>query len=118
MGRHPHRCLSLAVWRIHAVSASNHDAVWVDGLTVAKMLDRTVGRLGDRDAVVFPQMGLRWSYAWFAAEVERTAGAFAALGLRPRRHTLTGSCAWPGKHDDYGFGSGPITRGCGHCALE
>lgn len=77
------------------MSASSHNTAWVDGLTIAQALERTVERFAGRDAVVFPRLGLRWSYAQFAEEVERTARAFAALGLRHGGHVGLWSTNWP-----------------------
>jgi fatty-acyl-CoA synthase len=58
----------------------------VDGLTFGRALARTVERLPDRDALVFPGSGLRLSYARFREEVERTARALLALGIQAGDH--------------------------------
>ena len=47
---------------------------WVDGLTVGQVLRRTAGRFPDRDALVFPALGVR--YCW--AELDRRVDAVAA----------------------------------------
>jgi fatty-acyl-CoA synthase len=57
-----------------------------DGLTIPQALDRTVQRFGDRDALVFPQLGLRWSYAEFARQVNQAARGLLALGIRHGEH--------------------------------
>ena len=59
---------------------------WVDGLTYAQMLARTAERFGDRDALVFPKLGYRRSYAAVQAEVGETARALLALGVRRGEH--------------------------------
>ena len=46
---------------------------WIDGMTLQQALAATVQRHGRRDAMVFPQLDLRWSYETFQAEVERVA---------------------------------------------
>ncbi len=70
-------------------------APWVDGLTFQQVLARTVERFGDRDAVVFPQLGLRWSYREFARRVEETARALLALGVGKGDHVGIWSTNWP-----------------------
>jgi fatty-acyl-CoA synthase len=68
------------------MSSPVSSAPWVDGLTLPAALDATVARHGDRDAVVFPKLGLRWTWRAFAAEVERAARGLLALGIRPGEH--------------------------------
>jgi fatty-acyl-CoA synthase len=68
---------------------------WVDGLTFAEVLRRTVCEHGHRDAVVFPQLGLRWSYARLEAEAGRYARALLALGVQPNDRVGIWSTNWP-----------------------
>jgi fatty-acyl-CoA synthase len=68
---------------------------WVHGLTFAEVLRRTVCEHGHRDAVVFPQLGLRWSYARLEQEAARYARALLALGVRPSDHVGIWSTNWP-----------------------
>ena len=56
-------------------------APWVDGLTIDEVLQRTSQRFGDRDALVFPALGKRWSYSQFNREVDRAARGLLGLGL-------------------------------------
>lgn len=49
--------------------------------TIPDNLDATVARFGDRDALVDVAQGIRWTYAEFAAEVDRLARALLASGL-------------------------------------
>ena len=68
---------------------SQTDAVnrpWVEGLTIPQVLRCTVERCGDADAVVFPRLGLRWSYRELAAQVDAAARGLLALGIEPRDH--------------------------------
>jgi fatty-acyl-CoA synthase len=50
-------------------------------LTIPALLAETVTRLPDRPAAVFRAQGLRWSWAEFATEVDRTAAGLVAAGL-------------------------------------
>jgi fatty-acyl-CoA synthase len=59
---------------------------WVDGLTFGQVLDRTVERHPDRDALVFPETGYRKSYACFRHEVRSAARALLALGIEQGEH--------------------------------
>jgi fatty-acyl-CoA synthase len=65
-----------------------HTAVppWVDGLTFAEVLSRTVAQAGDSDALVFPQFSCRRSYATFQADVAEAARALLALEVGPGDH--------------------------------
>src|SRR5262245_57956706 len=68
---------------------------WVDGLTFAEVLARTVERCGDHDALVFPQLGHRRSYTAFAADVDTCARALLALGVQPGEHVGIWVTNWP-----------------------
>jgi fatty-acyl-CoA synthase len=59
---------------------------WVEGLTIAQALDRTIERFADRDAVVFPKLDLRWNYRQFAEQVDQAARGLTALGIRRGEH--------------------------------
>lgn len=50
--------------------------------TVSALLAQTVARCGDREAVVFREQGVRWTWRQFAVEVDRLAAGLHALGLR------------------------------------
>jgi fatty-acyl-CoA synthase len=52
------------------------------GETVGANLARTVAAFPDREALVDVPTGRRWTYAQFAAEVERLALALLAIGIR------------------------------------
>ncbi len=68
---------------------------WVDGLTFAEVLARTTMRHGERDALIFPQLGLRRSYAAFHAEVCQVARALLALGVQREEHVGLWATNWP-----------------------
>ncbi|QDU95990.1 AMP-binding protein [Lignipirellula cremea] len=59
---------------------------WVDGLTIGQVLAGTVARYGDRDALVFPGLGLRWTWRQFQQEVDRVACGLAGIGLGKGDH--------------------------------
>ena len=59
---------------------------WVDGLTVGAVLRETAARFPDFDALVFPALGLRWSWAEFAERVDRAARALVGAGIEPGEH--------------------------------
>jgi fatty-acyl-CoA synthase len=68
---------------------------WIDGLTFAQVLQTTAQRFGDHDALVFPQAGVRRSYAEFLADVRELARALLALGVAPGEHVGLWSSNWP-----------------------
>ncbi len=49
--------------------------------TISANLDATVARFPDREALVDRAQGIRWTYAEFAAEVDRLARALLAAGV-------------------------------------
>jgi fatty-acyl-CoA synthase len=53
------------------------------GETIGANLDRIIASHPDREAVVVPHQGVRWTYAEFGARVERVARALVANGLEP-----------------------------------
>lgn len=67
-------------------SADRSDAPWVDGLTIPAAFDVTVANYPERDAVVFPKLGLRWSWRELAAQVELAARGLLALGIGRGEH--------------------------------
>jgi len=59
---------------------------WVEGLTIARALTETARVNADRDALVFPALGLKLSYRQFAAEVDAAARGLVALGIESGQH--------------------------------
>ncbi len=49
--------------------------------TIADTLEQTVDRYPDRDAIVYPRKGQRWTYREFDDRVNRLANALADLGV-------------------------------------
>ncbi|XP_068192292.1 medium-chain acyl-CoA ligase ACSF2, mitochondrial-like isoform X2 [Antennarius striatus] len=52
-------------------------------MTVGQMLDSTVQRWPDREAVVFVEEGIRKTFALFQQDVDKVAAGLLALGLKP-----------------------------------
>ena len=50
--------------------------------TIPGLFRETVTRFGDREAVVFGEQGVRWTWRQFLVEVDRLAAGLRALGLR------------------------------------
>jgi fatty-acyl-CoA synthase len=59
---------------------------WVHGLTVGEVLRRTARAHPDRDAVVFPRLGLRWSWAEFDRRVDTVASGLIRAGVTADEH--------------------------------
>ncbi|MBW5433503.1 AMP-binding protein [Bradyrhizobium canariense] len=51
------------------------------GDTIGRSLDQAARRWGDREALVSPSHGVRWTWTEFAARVDALAAGFVALGL-------------------------------------
>ncbi|HKI35598.1 MAG TPA: AMP-binding protein [Gemmataceae bacterium] len=68
---------------------------WVDGLTFAEVLRQTAEPHGDRDALVFPWLKYRRSYAEFRTDVRRVARALMALGVRRGENVGIWATNWP-----------------------
>jgi fatty-acyl-CoA synthase len=68
---------------------------WVDGLTFADVLAATAERHGERDALIFPQLGYRRGYAEFRREVREIARALIAVGVRRGEHVGIWATNWP-----------------------
>ena len=58
---------------------------WVADQTVGDALRITASRFPDRDALVFPALGLRWSWGEFDRRVDLAASGLIARGVEPRR---------------------------------
>jgi fatty-acyl-CoA synthase len=65
---------------------SEHERPWVDGLTIGQVLAETARRHASREAMVFPQLGRRWTWQQFAADVDAAARGLVALGIQKREH--------------------------------
>jgi fatty-acyl-CoA synthase len=58
----------------------------VDGLTIGQVLERTAELHAARDALVFPKLGVRRTWAQLASDVEDAARGLLALGISPGEH--------------------------------
>src|SRR5262245_19292232 len=62
------------------------DTPWVEGLTIGQVLGETARRYQDREALVFPQLGRRWTWRQFATDVDAAARGLLALGISAGEH--------------------------------
>jgi fatty-acyl-CoA synthase len=74
---------------------SDEAVPWVDGMTFAQVLHATAARFPAHDALVFPQLGYRRTYAEFAADVQRAARGLLALGVGHGEHVGIWATNWP-----------------------
>lgn len=51
--------------------------------TIPELLRATTKRFPDRDALVYPSMNIRWTYAEFSNQVDKNAAGLLALGIEP-----------------------------------
>jgi fatty-acyl-CoA synthase len=59
---------------------------WVEGLTIGQVLAQTAARHAANDAIVFPALGVRSSYAQFERDVYECAKGLLAMGVRRGQH--------------------------------
>jgi fatty-acyl-CoA synthase len=68
---------------------------WVEGITIGAALRQTAQRFGNRDALIFPQAGVRLTWAEFDQAVDRAARGLLALGLGHGDRFGVWSTNWP-----------------------
>ena len=61
-------------------------APWVEGRTVGEVLRVTAAAYPERDAVIFPRLGLRWSWAEFDRKVDAVASGLIRVRVAPGEH--------------------------------
>jgi fatty-acyl-CoA synthase len=71
------------------------DSPWVDGQTIAQVLDQTATQFPRHDALIFPRLSYRRQYAGFAEDVRQAAGALLALGVGHGEHVGMWATNWP-----------------------
>lgn len=71
------------------------DNPWVDGLTFAEVLERTVAVNAGRPALVFPQLAVRWTFGEFHDQVHRAARGLLAVGVKYGEHVGIWATNWP-----------------------
>ena len=59
---------------------------WVDGLTIGQVLAETCSRHAEQQAIVFPHAGVLRTWRQFGEEVDATARALLALGVKKGEH--------------------------------
>jgi fatty-acyl-CoA synthase len=62
------------------------DSSWVARSTVSGALRRASSRYPDRDALVFPRLGVRWTWSELDRRVDRFASALLELGVQSGEH--------------------------------
>jgi fatty-acyl-CoA synthase len=67
-------------------AAADELVPWVEGHTIGSVLRATAGRVPDGDALVFPQLDLRWSWRELDRRVDAAAAGLRRLGVGPGRH--------------------------------
>lgn len=67
-------------------ASSDFPLPWLEGHTIDEVLRTTVRKYGDRDAMVFPKSGQRWTWTEFEKEVDAAARALVALNVRKGEH--------------------------------
>lgn len=55
-------------------------------ITMGDLLDRRAAEFAEKEAVVFPELGIRWTYLQFKEECNRAARSFMALGVEKGEH--------------------------------
>ncbi len=68
------------------MDASDSTTPWVDGLTLGEVLRRTARRFADRDAIVFPSVPVRYSWAELDRRVDVLASSLLRLGVEKGEH--------------------------------
>src|SRR5262245_54526113 len=74
---------------------SSISAPWIDGMTFSQVLTATAERFPDHDALVFPQLCYRRSYAQLDVDVREAARAFLTLGIQRGENIGIWSTNWP-----------------------
>ncbi|CAN5824266.1 AMP-binding protein [soil metagenome] len=68
------------------MTTTTDEPSWVFDQTVGSVLRRAAAEYGDRDALVFPALGLRWSWKNLDRRVDAVASALIERGVGPGEH--------------------------------
>ncbi|WP_091260257.1 AMP-binding protein [Aneurinibacillus thermoaerophilus] len=55
-------------------------------ITIGELMDQTTARFPDKEAVVYPELGLRYTFSEFQALCNQVAKGLIALGIKPGEH--------------------------------
>jgi non-ribosomal peptide synthetase component E (peptide arylation enzyme) len=58
------------------------------GMTVGDVLDNAVRRFPEREALIVPEQGIRWTWSELQMRAHAFAAGLLALGLSPGRHGM------------------------------
>ncbi|SFS81781.1 AMP-binding protein [Marininema halotolerans] len=68
-------------------------------VTIATLLDEVVALYGEREGVVYPEKGLRWSYRQFRDQCDQVAKGLIKLGVKKGSHLAM----WATNHPEWLF---------------
>lgn len=54
--------------------------------TMGKIMEETAAKFPDREALVYPELGLRYTFSKFKAACDEAAKGFLAMGIKPGEH--------------------------------
>ena len=74
---------------------SDREVPWVEGRTIGQVLRDTAGRHGAHDALVFPAIGVRLTWAQLDQAADQIARGLLALGFQKGDHFGVWSTNWP-----------------------
>jgi fatty-acyl-CoA synthase len=74
---------------------SDHEVPWVEGRTIGQVLRGTATRHASRDALVFPEIGFRLTWAELDRAADQIARGLLALGFQKGDHFGVWSTNWP-----------------------
>lgn len=59
---------------------------WLDGMTIGAVFDDIAARFASHTAVIFPEAGVKYSYAEYEDRVKSVAKGLLAMGVKPGEH--------------------------------
>jgi len=67
----------------------------MERVTIGALFDRVAHGAGDREALVFPDHGVRWSYRETLARADQLAKGLMGLGIEAGEHVAVWATNWP-----------------------